>query len=560
MTFSLSLFVALVLIYLFSYYVVYPAIISPLSKIPSGHPTASFLPIWIWWKRRKGYESRSIFAAHQRHGPVVRLAPNEVSVASLDGLRKIYIGGFERTEWFLQFRNYDGTPNLVTMLNAKDHTTRRRIVSRVYSKSYLLGSSDFQKLSHILLFERLLPVLDNAARAGKGIDMYSLGCAAGAEFMTAYGLGSSFGLDLMRRGREDERRIYLENGKRKLMNLKGRERAAKELEEQLLQMCREAERYLKSNSSAPKDGKSVEDEKDGKARQVGSEDPESTSTYPIVYAQLINSIPTKEHVANPQETILLAASELLDNTEAARVGIGITLTYTMHELSQRPALQSTLRKELTTAELPLTYPLQHQLLSTSILQMLDSLPLLDAIITETLRLHPSAPGPQRRFVPKGGTIIDGYFIPAGATISSAPYCLHRYKDVYPEAELWKPERWIGTADPTNEQPTTLDEGGESLENGKVEHDPRRWFWAFGSGGRMCVGNHFALIGKFGSLSCETCTPRLTRFTVLKLLLASIYMNYATTTIDDEGIEQIDDVIAAPVGDKLILGFSRVPMG
>jgi hypothetical protein len=135
-----------------------------------------------------------------------------------------------------------------------------------------------------------------------------------------------------------------------------------------------------------------------------------------------------------------------------------------------------------------------------------------------------------------------------------------HKDVYPEPELWKPERWIGTADSTNEQPTTLNEGGEGLENGKVERDPRRWFWAFGSGGRMCVGNHFALVGKFGSLSCETCTPQLTRFTVLKLLLASIYMNYATTTIDDEGIEHIDDVIAAPVGDKLILGFSRVSMG
>jgi hypothetical protein len=560
MTLYVPLFAALVLIYLFFYYVVYPAIISPLSKIPSGHPTASFLPIWIWWKRRKGYESRSIFTAHQRHGPVVRLAPNEVSVASLDGLRKIYIGGFERTEWFLQFRNYDGTPNLVTMLNAKDHAARRRIVSHVYSKSYLLGSSDFQKLSHILLFERLLPVLDDAARSSKGIDMYSLGCAAGAEFMTAYGLGSTFGLDLMRRGREDERRIYLENGKRKLMNLKGGEHAAKELEEQLLQMCREVERYLNSNSSVPKDGKSVEDEKDGKARQIGSEDPEATSTYPIVYAQLINSIPTKEHVATPQETVLLAASELLDNTEAARVGIGITLTYAMHELSQRLGLQSSLRKELTTAELPLTYPLQHQLLSTSILRKLDGLPLLDAVITETLRLHPSAPGPQRRFVPKGGTIINGYLIPAGVTISSAPYCLHRCKDVYPEPELWKPERWIGTADSTNEQRTTLNEGGEGLENGKLEHDPHRWFWAFGSGGRMCVGNHFALVGKFGSPSCETCTPRLTRLTVLKLLVASIYMNYATTMIDDEGIEHIDGLIAAPVGDKLILGFRRVPMG
>jgi hypothetical protein len=49
-------------------------------------------------------------------------------------------------------------------------------------------------------------------------------------------------------------------------------------------------------------------------------------------------------------------------------------------------------------------------------------------------------------------------------------------------------------------------------------------------------------------------------TVSKLLLASIYINYVTTVIDDQGIEHIDDVFAAPVGDKLILGFSRVPMG
>ena len=242
------------------------------------------------------------------------------------------------------------------------------------------------------------------------------------------------------------------------------------------------------------------------------------------------------------------------------MGIGITLTYAMHELSQQQALQSTLRKELTTAELPLTYPLQDQSLSTAILRKLDGLPLLDAVITETLRLHAPAPGPQRRFVPKSGTTIDGYFIPAGATVSSAPYCLHRHKDVYPEAELWKPERWIGTADSTNEQPSTINEGSEGLKNSKVEHDPRRWFWAFGSGGRMCIGNHFVFVGKFGSLFCETYTPRLTRLIVLKLLLASIYMNYATTVIDDEGIEHRDDVIAAPVGDKLILGFSRVPVG
>jgi hypothetical protein len=479
MAFFLPLFVALVVTYLIFYYVVHPAIISPLSKIPSGHPTASFLPIWIWWKRRIGYETRSIFAAHQRHGPVVRLAPHEVSVASQDGLRKIYVGGFERTEWFLQFRNYDGTPNLVGTLNSKNHATRRRMISHIYSKSYLLSSLDFQKLSHILL-ERLLPVLDNAARVGEKVDIYSLGCAAGVEFLSAYALGSAFGYDLVRSGKEDERKIYLENGKRKLMNLKGRSRAAKELEDQFLHMCSKADEYLKSK-----------DEKDGS----------ETSTYPVVYAQLINSIPAKGSVTNPQTSFLLAASELLDNAEAARVGIGVEITYAMHELSQRPALQSTLRQELTAAELPLTYPLQHQhqLLSTSVLRKLDSLPLLDAIITETLRLYSVGPGPLRRYVPKGGTVIDGYFIPAGVTISSTPYCINRSKDAYPEAELWKPERWMGTADSTNEQSTDTGVGG--LKNGMVESNLRKWFFTFGSGGRMCIGNNFALIGKSESPSC-----------------------------------------------------------
>jgi hypothetical protein len=44
--------------------------------------------------------------------------------------------------------------------------------------------------------------------------------------------------------------------------------------------------------------------------------------------------------------------------------------------------------------------------------------------------------------------------------------------------------------------------------------------------------------------------------VLKIFLASIYTNSATSIMDDEGIEQLDDMLANPVGDKLILRFDR----
>lgn len=377
------------------------------------------------------------------------------------------------------------------------------MTSHIYSKSYLLGSVDFQMLAHILLFERLLPVLDDAAQTGQVVDMYELACAAGAEFMAAYEMGTGNGMDIVRKGREHERRAYLENGKRKLMELKGRKRAAKELEVECLEMLRNTEDFLRSSLSAPDERKSkVNDESKG-TEQVVEERSGTASTYPVVYAHLRASIPVKEHSKNLQETLRLIGSEFLDNIEAARIGIGIALTYAMYQLSLRPSLQSSLREELRGLEIPLSYPPCKNILSTSVLRQLDGLPLLDAVITETLRLHAPVPGPQPRIVPKGGTVIEGYFIPAGVTISSSAHCLHRNQAAYQDANVWKPERWLEIRDVVTGQEHRNDEDGGELEKGRREDDPRRWFWVFGSGGKMCTGNNFALMGKFRWISCTT---------------------------------------------------------
>jgi hypothetical protein len=44
--------------------------------------------------------------------------------------------------------------------------------------------------------------------------------------------------------------------------------------------------------------------------------------------------------------------------------------------------------------------------------------------------------------------------------------------------------------------------------------------------------------------------------VLKIFLASIYTNFVTSVVDDEGIEQLDEALAMPVGNKLTLRFDR----
>lgn len=41
------------------------------------------------------------------------------------------------------------------------------------------------------------------------------------------------------------------------------------------------------------------------------------------------------------------------------------------------------------------------------------------------------------------------------------------------------------------------------------------------------------------------------------MVATIYTNYQTQIVDDEGIEQADEFISGPVGGKLLLRFQHV---
>ena len=51
-------------------------------------------------------ENRTLHAAHEKLGSVIRVGPSELSVNDLDGLRTVYAGGFEKGQWYSIFDNY----------------------------------------------------------------------------------------------------------------------------------------------------------------------------------------------------------------------------------------------------------------------------------------------------------------------------------------------------------------------------------------------------------------------------------------------------------------------
>lgn len=251
----------------------------------------------------------------------------------------------------------------------------------------------------------------------------------------------------------------------------------------------------------------------------------SPGAEPIVYKQFKNGLAKQRQKLGEgagkmesEQQRLEVASEMLDHLGAGHETSAIALTYLYYEMSRRPDLQERLRQELLTLSPQVAWPAASALeLPTP--KSVDGLPLLHAIIMETLRRYAPIPGIEPRISPPGGCTLAGYAIPAKVRVSAMPYTLHRNGDVFPEPESWRPERWLTSSET---------EMKEML----------RWFWAFGSGGRMCIGSNLAM-------------------QEMKLIVAAVYANWRTAIVDDQGIEEIDAYITRPTSNRLGLRFQHV---
>lgn len=429
--------------YLLYHYILLPLFFSPLSKVPSAHWSSAISARWINTLRLNGKTGISeTLSAHRRLGPIVRLSPDELSVASLDGLRKIYSGGFEKDESYVQeFMNY-GTPNLVSMLGNKEHGMQKRMLSHVYSKSYIQNSEDVRKIAEGLV-ERLLSVLNNEEE--KDFDAYGINQAIGADFMSAYLFGLGNATDFMTD--IEARRTITREYRTKFKRLPGEEQATAIVERFVMGLCQAA------------------------ARTIEKEELSETGTRPVVYSQLSSQL--AKPMSPSESKDLIIASEMFDHFVASIETSRISLTYMEWELSRRPELQRALRKELLT----LSPPLIRGETTLPDPKSIDALPLLNAVLKEVLRLYPPSPALLTRVTPPNGTTIEGCFIPGNIVIGTAAQCMHQNADVFPEPQEFKPERWL-------------------IEDEEKRKEMNRWFWVFGSGGRMCIGSHYAIHSGF----------------------------------------------------------------
>lgn len=133
------------------------------------------------------------------------------------------------------------------------------------------------------------------------------------------------------------------------------------------------------------------------------------------------------------------------------------LSWTLYLLAKHPSVLSRLRQEIAT--LPTT--------QTPDAASLQALTYTKAVLNESLRIRPPAAIMIRKITQD--TQLNGYRLKAGSLALFSLYNIHHHPGFWPQAEQFDPERFLGA-------------------------ESRRFsFMPFGTGERVCIGNHFAML-------------------------------------------------------------------
>ncbi|GIZ45119.1 hypothetical protein CKM354_000830200 [Cercospora kikuchii] len=544
-----TLALSALLLTLFYKYIVHPTFLSPLSRIPNAHWSSPISSLYILSHRLAQTDTPHIHHLHTLYGPVIRLAPSEISVNCVDGgLRTVYLKGMEKGTWYKNvFSNY-GVEPMFAMSGHGEHSRRKRMVSGVYARSALSGSASLTKQTEILvgeLRERVRnEIQEDEKCGGKGIEFYDIFCAVTMDFVAGYVFGLKNGTKFVSEEKEEGIQLF--------HDFKARQKFTfypQELPGLTRFLDKMGLKWLIVPSWVGEANVGLEDwlmglvERARETRKIMDRDglnKVAVEDVPTVYVQLEKAL-VKEKLKDDEakgltekdrkyedvvdDLKLEIASELLDHTLAGFDTSSITLTWLAWELS-KPAnatWQKLLRAEISALKGSLDA------------KAIDSLAILHAILLETLRLHAAIPGQQPRITPEGYSTILGDpemgtaypNIPPGVRVQAHAYSLHRIPSVFPSPGSWLPERWLDPLDPSSDPSNPSSYRLRSLDDPK-KIEMLRHFWAFGSGGRMCVGSNLAILD-------------------MKATMVGLWENFETEIVNDEGMVPNGGYMAEPLG-------------
>jgi cytochrome P450 len=195
--------------------------------------------------------------------------------------------------------------------------------------------------------------------------------------------------------------------------------------------------------------------------------------------------------------------ELLTMILAGYDTVALMIGYALWLLARHPAIQQQVHEELKAiiADGPINA------------ETLARLPLLNAVLDESLRLFPPAYIIGREA--DKDLDLNGFQIKRGDQLLVPLWVVHRDPRWWQAPDAFRPERWL---------------------NGETAHLPANAFFPFGGGPRLCVGGHFAKLEG-------------------AIILATILRHSRVSDVNDDQLKLLASVTLRPV-DGIRLRFHK----
>ncbi|GFF28439.1 cytochrome P450 oxidoreductase [Aspergillus udagawae] len=438
-------------------------ILDPLRSAPG--PTATrYTALWYFYRIYKGEFHRESIRLHEKHGKIVRIAPNMYSIDDIDAAKTIYGHGtqFFKADWYSAWT----TPaiwsvNLFAMQDAKGHGVARRQFANYYSMSSMVHYEGYVDDS-IQIFQGQLEAFSRRRRAldmGAWLQYYAFDVITNITFGKAFGyLDKAEDINNMI-AKLDQSNLYSA-----LMGLFPSAHAiivrlGEPPGQVMVDYIKDLISQQTAKSKAAKDDNPIQENNNhnnpprtesflGKFRAAHDQDPSSFTSTHLLFG-------------------------CLQNVFAGSDTTAIGLSSIIFHLTRNPTSLSKLREEINAAAArgiisdPITFA-QSQ-----------TLPYLQAVIKEALRINPAVGLPLLRVVPAGGAMLCGVYFPEGTVVGINPWVAHYNKSVFgADADVFKPERWLQA---------------EGEDEGSQTSTMERYFLPFGLGSRTCIGKNISLL-------------------------------------------------------------------
>ncbi|KAF5559213.1 benzoate 4-monooxygenase cytochrome P450 [Fusarium mexicanum] len=406
-----SLALAIVLFKLIDFFcrVTYRLYLSPLRKFP-GPRLAAISNAWEIYHSLKNDRFRAIHELHEKHGNVVRIGPNQVSVASPETFHHVFVtkcSSFLKTDFYATIQPGIGPKyaGLFNYINHKQAMAERRDLQPLFSP----GSMKHYEAK----FDEQLDILMGVIKQRGNVDLFGLFKFFMLDVIGDLALNKSFGQ--VTSGKEHQYVVDFNNA----FMLIGLQNTFAPIIPLIpyLPFNKLKDAYYGLQRVFSYSQERVEDFlKQDRSKKQGS----------LMSGYLDPTTGEPKDGYSAWSIALAGHGFIVAGSEAT----SITLTYIIWMLIKHPDVDHRLRLELSS--LGKSYSNSD----------LANLPYLDAVIRETLRIYPPAPSPMPRVVPKSGFELEGVSYPPDTVISAQPYTIHRYEGVFEDPVEFRPERWL----------------------------------------------------------------------------------------------------------------------